>query len=102
MQGPARVRPRRARPRAPGAQAMMPEGYMSRELLLQADALAREKNVHKDVVFGALEMAIASATKKRFNEDVDVRVAIHRNTGEFESFPPCQLISHQARENPTP
>ena len=41
----------------------MPEGYMSRELLLQADALAREKNVHKDVVFGALEMAIASATK---------------------------------------
>jgi len=37
------------------------------------------------VVFGALEMAIASATKKRFNEDVDVRVAIDRNTGEFES-----------------
>jgi len=33
------------------------------------------------VVFGALEMAIASATKKRFNEDVDVRVAIDRNTG---------------------
>jgi len=69
-----------------GAQAMMPEGYMSRELLLQADALAREKNVHKDVVFGALEMAIASATKKKFTEDVDVRVAIDRNTGDFESF----------------
>lgn len=49
---------------------------MSREVLLLVDALAREKNVDKDVVFGALEAALASATKKRFEEDVDVRVAI--------------------------
>src|SRR6266699_2369874 len=79
---------------------MMPEGYMSRELLLQADALAREKNVHKDVVFGALEMAIASATKKRFSEDVDVRVAIDRNTGDFESFRRWQVVADEAVENP--
>src|SRR5438309_1926046 len=79
----------------------MPEGYMSRELLLQADALAREKNVHKDVVFGALEMAIASATKKRFNEDVDVRVAIDRNTGDFESFRRWQVVADEAVENPS-
>ena len=47
---------------------------MSRELLLLVDALAREKNVHKEVVFGALELALASATKKRFKDDVrDVR-----------------------------
>ncbi len=59
---------------------------MSREILLLVDALAREKNVNRDVVFGALEMALASATKKRFTEDVDVRVAIDKNTGDFEAF----------------
>ena len=43
---------------------------MSREVLLLVDALAREKNVDKDVVFAALEAALASATKKRYAEDV--------------------------------
>ncbi len=59
---------------------------MSREILLLVDALAREKNVNRDTVFGALELALASATKKRFAEDVDVRVAIDRNTGSYEAF----------------
>lgn len=59
---------------------------MSREVLLLVDALAREKNVDKDVVFVALEAALASATKKRFEEDVDVRVAIDRESGEHETF----------------
>ena len=49
---------------------------MSREILLLVDALAREKNVNRDVVFGALELALASATKKRFSEDVDIRVEV--------------------------
>ena len=39
---------------------------MSREILLLVDALGREKNVDKEIVFGALELALASATKKRF------------------------------------
>jgi len=59
---------------------------MSREVLLLVDALAREKNVDKDVVFGALEAALASATKKRFEEDVDIRVHIDRESGEHETF----------------
>lgn len=59
---------------------------MSREILLLVDALGREKNVDKEIVFGALELALASATKKRFQEDVDVRVAIDRNTGDYEAF----------------
>jgi len=59
---------------------------MSREILLLVDALAREKNVNRDTVFGALELALASATKKRFTEDVDVRVAIDRETGDYEAF----------------
>jgi N utilization substance protein A len=73
---------------------------MSRELLLLVDALAREKNVNKDVVFGALEQAIGSATKKRFTEDVEVRVAIDRNTGEFESFRRWQVVPDDAIEFP--
>jgi N utilization substance protein A len=79
----------------------MPEGYMSRELLLQADALAREKNVHKEVVFGALEMAIASATKTRGSDDVDVRVAIDRKTGDSESYRRWQVVADETVENPS-
>ena len=73
---------------------------MSRELLLLVDALAREKNVQKDVVFGALEQAIASATKKRFSDEVDVRVAIDRETGDFESFRRWQVVADETIENP--
>jgi N utilization substance protein A len=73
---------------------------MSRELLLLVDALAREKNVNKDTVFGALEQAIGSATKKRFTEDVDVRVAIDRATGEYESFRRWQVVADDAVELP--
>jgi transcription termination/antitermination protein NusA len=73
---------------------------MSRDLLLLVDALAREKNVQKDVVFGALEQAIASATKKRFSDEVDVRVAIDRETGDFESFRRWQVVADETIENP--
>ncbi|MDR1229324.1 MAG: transcription termination factor NusA [Azoarcus sp.] len=59
---------------------------MSREILLLVDALAREKNVAKDIVFAALESALASATKKRIHDDADVRVNIDRGTGDYESF----------------
>jgi N utilization substance protein A len=59
---------------------------MSREVLLLVDALAREKNVGREVVFGALVSALASATKKRFKEDSDVRVSIDRMTGDYEAF----------------
>ena len=59
---------------------------MSRELLLLVDALAREKNVQKEVVFIALEMALASATKKRIHDDADVRVEVDRESGDYEAF----------------
>ncbi|HEX4855229.1 MAG TPA: transcription termination factor NusA [Limnobacter sp.] len=85
---------------------------MSRELLLLVDALAREKNVDKDIVFGALELALASATKKRFDEEVDVRVSIDRDTGAYDTFrrwevvteedfydPAYQMVLNQAREH---
>ncbi|MDX9884787.1 transcription termination factor NusA [Thauera sp.] len=58
---------------------------MSREILLLVDALAREKNVAKDIVFSALETALASATKKRIHDDADVVVSIDRETGDYTS-----------------
>jgi N utilization substance protein A len=73
---------------------------MSREILMLVDALAREKNVNRDVVFGALEMALASATKKRFQEEADVRVAIDRDTGDYESFRRWQVVPDDQIENP--
>ena len=66
---------------------------MSREILLLVDALGREKNVEKEIVFGALELALASATKKRFREDVDVRAAVDRTTGEFSFFRRWQVMN---------
>ncbi len=65
---------------------------MSKEILMLADALAREKNVAKDVVFVALEQAIASASKKRFKGEADVRVSIDRETGEHEAFRRWQVV----------
>lgn len=59
---------------------------MSREILLLADALAREKNVDREIVFQSIESALASATKKQFSDEVDVRVAIDRDSGDYEAF----------------
>jgi N utilization substance protein A len=76
------------------------EKEMSKEMLLLVDALAREKNVAKDIVFAALESALASATKKKTNEEADVRVAIDQETGEFESFRRWQVVPDEAVESP--
>ncbi|OFZ92052.1 MAG: transcription termination/antitermination protein NusA [Betaproteobacteria bacterium RIFCSPLOWO2_12_FULL_62_58] len=74
---------------------------MSREILLLVDALAREKNVEKEIVFGALELALASATKKRFQEDIDVRASVDRTTGEFSFFRRWQVVADQEIEIPS-
>jgi transcription termination/antitermination protein NusA len=72
---------------------------MSREVLLLVDALAREKNVEKDIVFIALELALASATKKRFHEDADVRVSIDPQTGDYQSLRRWQVVADDAVED---
>lgn len=69
---------------------------MSREILLLADALAREKNVEPEVVFSAIEAALAHATKKRFEEDVEVRCEIDRKTGECEAFRRWEVLPDEA------
>ncbi|TMH81609.1 MAG: transcription termination factor NusA, partial [Betaproteobacteria bacterium] len=64
------------------------------------DVLAREKNVPREIVFGALEMALASATKKKYSEDIDVRVHVDRNTGAYESFRRWKVVPDDALETP--
>src|SRR3989441_8809990 len=72
----------------------------NRELVMLVDVLAREKNVPRDIVFGALEMALASATKKKYSEDIDVRVHVDRNTGAYESFRRWKVVPDDAVETP--
>ncbi len=72
---------------------------MSREILLLVDALAHEKNVTKEVIFIALELALASATKKKHHDDADVRVAINRETGEYSTFRRWQFVEYDLLEN---
>src|SRR6266436_6359947 len=73
---------------------------MNRELLLLVDALAREKNVPKEIVFQALEAALASATKKKYADNIDARVSIDRETGDYESFRRWTVVPDEEHEEP--
>lgn len=67
---------------------------MSKELLMVVDAVANEKGVPRDVIFEALEAALASAAKKRYHdEDVLVRVAIDRKDGSYETFRRMEVVA---------
>jgi len=59
---------------------------MNRELLMLVDAISREKSVERDVVLGAVESALAQATKKLYTGEVDIRVALDRDSGNYETF----------------
>ena len=59
---------------------------MNREMLMLVEAISREKNVERDVVFGAVEAALAQATKKLYKGEVDIRVAVDLDSGNYESF----------------
>lgn len=69
---------------------------MNREMLMLVDAISREKSVDKDVVFDAVEQALAQATKRLHEGDVDIRVAIDRDTGAYESFRRWHVVPDEA------
>lgn len=70
---------------------------MNREVLMLADVLAREKNVDVEVVFGALEAALASAAKRRYDdEDVELRVQIDRENGQYDTFRRWLVVPNEA------
>ena len=64
------------------------------------DALSREKNVPKDIVFTALEAALASATKKKYADDIEARVEIDRETGDYKSFRRWTVVPDEEHEEP--
>ena len=59
---------------------------MSKEILMVADAVSNEKGMDKEIIFEAIEAALASASRKKHGEDIDVRVSIDRRSGEYETF----------------
>jgi len=59
---------------------------MNKEILLVADAVSNEKGVEKDIIFQAIESALATATKKRFDEDSHIEVKIDRATGDYDTY----------------
>lgn len=69
---------------------------MNRELLMLVEAISREKNVDRDVVFGAVEAALAQAAKKLYEGDVDMRVTINRETGDYETFRRWHVVPDEA------
>ena len=66
---------------------------MNKEILLVVEAVSNEKDVPKSVIFEAIELALATATKKRYDEDADVRVVIDRATGSYETFRSWQVVA---------
>ena len=69
---------------------------MNRDLLDFVDAIAREKGVELEVVFGAVEAALASASKKLQGGEADIRVAVDRDTGEYETFRRWHVVPNEA------
>jgi N utilization substance protein A len=74
---------------------------MSKEILLVADTVSNEKGVDKDVIFGAVELALATATKKRFpSDDVEIRVNIDRVTGDYDTYRLWHVVADEDFEFP--
>ena len=71
---------------------------MNKEILMVVDVVSNEKGVAKEIIFEAIEAALASATKKRHREDIEVRVAIDRETGDYETFRQWLVLE----DNPDP
>jgi N utilization substance protein A len=59
---------------------------MNKDILLVADAVSNEKGVEREIIFEAIELALSSATKKRYEEESDIEVIIDRDTGNYETF----------------
>ena len=76
---------------------------MNKEILMVVDAVSTEKDVPKNIIFEAIEAALESATKKRNREDIEVRVSIDRETGDYETFRCWEVVSNdpESLEAPT-
>jgi N utilization substance protein A len=75
---------------------------MSKEILMVVDAVSNEKGVDKDIIFEAIEAALASATRRKHGEEIEVRVQIDRETGEYDTFRRWLVFADESTELETP
>jgi N utilization substance protein A len=71
---------------------------MSKEILRVAEEVSNEKGVEKEIIFEALETALASATRRKYGEETDVRVAINRKTGDYDTFRRWKVFADDSTE----
>jgi N utilization substance protein A len=70
----------------------------NKEILRVAEEVSNEKGVDKEIIFDALETAIASATRKKYGEEIDVRVAINRKTGDYDTYRRWKVFADDSTE----
>ena len=75
---------------------------MNKEILMVVDAVSNEKGVDKEVIFEALEAALASATRKKYGEEWDARVSIDRKSGDYETFRRWKVFADDSKELEVP
>ena len=75
---------------------------MNKEILMVVDAVSNEKGVDKEVIFEALEAALAAATRRKHGEEWDVRVAIDRRSGDYETFRRWKVFADDSTELQVP
>jgi N utilization substance protein A len=74
---------------------------MSKEILMVADAVSNEKGVAREVIFEAIESALATATKKLFNdEEINCRIAVNRKSGQYETFRLWDVVADENFDDP--
>src|SRR5438876_12018956 len=66
---------------------------MNKEILLVVEAVSNEKGVDREVIFQAIEAALETATKKKAEEDIDVKVEINRKTGDYSTFRRWRILT---------
>jgi N utilization substance protein A len=75
---------------------------VNKEILMVVDAVSNEKGVEKEVIFDALEAALASATRKKHGEEWDVRVSINRRTGDYDTYRRWKVLADDSRDLEVP
>jgi transcription termination/antitermination protein NusA len=76
--------------------------FVNKEILMVVDAVSNEKGVDKEIIFEALEAALASATRKKYGEELDARVAIDRKTGDYDTFRRWKVFADDSKELEVP
>src|SRR5215467_963832 len=71
---------------------------MNKEILMVVDAVSNEKGVDKEIIFEALEAALASATRRRHGDSIDVRVSINRKSGDYDTWRRWKVFADDSTE----